>query len=136
MAAKARKLKTITLTIGGTSVEAQITTWNITNNTDDPEVIYTFSPDGAVTDTPDPSWSLDLSFLQDWSVGGISDYMTVHDGETAAFQLDHLYDIVGEHVRWTGNVTLKAPGAGGDARTNEVGEAKLTIVGEPVYTHL
>jgi hypothetical protein len=113
VAAKARKLKTITLTIGGTSVEAQVTTWNITNNTDDPEIIYTFSPDGAVTDTPDPSWSLDLSFLQDWSVGGISDYLTVH-----------------------GNVTLKAPGAGGDARTNEVGEVKLTIVGEPVYTHL
>jgi hypothetical protein len=43
VAAKARKLKTITLTIGGTSVEAQVTTWNITNNTDDPEIIYTFS---------------------------------------------------------------------------------------------
>jgi len=136
VAAKARKLKTITLTIGGTSVEAQITTWNITNNTKDASVIYTFSPDGAVTDSPDPDWSLDLEFLQDWSVGGISDYMTVHDGENAAFQLDHLYDIVGEHVRWVGTVTLKAPGAGGDARSNETAKLKLIIVGEPTYTHL
>lgn len=136
MAAKARKLKMITLTIGGTSFEAQITDWAMTNNTKDATVTYTFSPDGAVTDTPDPDWSLDISFLSDWAVGGINDYMTVHDGESAAFQLDHLYDIVGEHVRWTGNVTLKAPGAGGAARSNEVSTLKLIIVGEPVYTHL
>lgn len=136
MAAKARKLKMITLTIGGTSFEAQITTWNLTNNTKDASVIYTFSPDGAVTDAPDPDWSLDLEFLQDWAVGGISDYLTVHNGETAAFQIDHLYDIVGEHVRWNGNVTLVAPGAGGNARENEVAKMKLVVVGEPIYTHL
>jgi hypothetical protein len=136
MAAKARKLKMITLTIGGSSFEAQITTWKLTNSTSDATVTYTFSPDGAVTDTPDPSWSLDIDYLSDWSVGGINDYLTVHDGETAAFQLDHLYDIVGEHVRWTGNVTLKAPDAGGAARSNEVASSKLIVVGEPVYTHL
>lgn len=136
MPAKSRKLKTITFTLGGSSFEAQITDWAMTNNTKDATVTFTFSPDGAVTDTPDPDWSVDLSFLSDWAVGGINDYLTVHDGETAAFVLDHLYDVVGEHVRWTGSVTLKAPGAGGAARATEVSTIKLIVVGEPLYTHL
>jgi hypothetical protein len=136
MAPHSRKLKTITFVLSGSSFEAQIKTWNVTNNTKDATVTYTFSPDGAVTDTPDPDYSLDLTFLADWTVGGISDFLTVHDGETLPFQLDHLYDVVGEHVRWTGLVTIKAPTAGGDARATEESTVKMIIVGEPLYTHL
>jgi len=142
-APKARKLKTITFTLGGTSFESQLKSWTLTNNTKVGDTTFTFggNPDdptlpGAIVEDTDPDWSLDLTFLADWASGGISDYLTVHDTETAAFVLDHLPNQVGEHVRWVGSVKLAAPNVGGDANATEETQVTLKIVGSPVYSRI
>lgn len=143
VAPKARKLKTITFTLGGSSYEQQLKSWTLTNNTKVGDTTFTFggNPDdstqpGAIVEDTDPDWTLDLTFLADWSSGGISDYLTIHDTETAAFVLDHLPNQVGEHVRWVGSVKLAAPSVGGDANTTEETSASLKIVGAPVYSRI
>ncbi len=143
MAPKARKLKTITLSIGGTSCEAQVKSWTLNNNTNAGNTVFTFGGNdlvptdpGAIIEDSDPDWTLDLTLLSDWATGGISDFLTIHDGETVAFVLDHLPNQVGEHVRWSGNLKVLAPSAGGDANTTEETKVTLKIVGKPTYTHL
>jgi hypothetical protein len=140
---KSRKLKVITLTIGGTAVEHQLKTWKLTNNTDTGDTTYVFGGNtldptapGAIVEDTDADWTFEGTFLADWASGGISDYLTVHDGETAAFVLDHHINEVGEHVRWAGSVKLQAPSVGGDANSTEETEVSLKIVGAPVYTRI
>jgi hypothetical protein len=140
---KSRKLKVITLTIGGTAVEHQLKTWKLTNNTDTGDTTYVFGGNtldptapGAIVEDTDADWTFEGTFLADWASGGISDYLTVHDGETAAFVLDHHINEVGEHVRWAGSVKLQAPSVGGDANSTEETEVSLKIVGAPVYSRI
>ena len=142
-APKSRKLKTIGFTLGGSAFEQQITTWNLTNNTDTGDTTLTFggNPDdptasGAIVEDTDPDWTLDVTFLSDWASGGISDYLTVHDGETVAFTIDHLPNQVGEHVRFVGQVKLQAPTVGGDAGATEETDVSLKVAGAPTYSRI
>lgn len=134
MAPLVRKLKLITLDIGGENFEVQCKTWKLVNNSEDGEKSFTFAPDGEYVEETDPDWALELVFLSDWRVNGVSDFLTVRDNETVAFQLDHHPDITAEHVRWTGNLKIKAPSAGGEARATELTEITLACVGKPVYS--
>jgi hypothetical protein len=131
-----RKLKTITFDLGGTAFQGQLSTWQMVNNTPDGAKIYTYAPDGEAREETDPDYQLEMTFFADWRSGGISDYLTLNDGETAAFALDHHPDIVGEHVRWTGEVTLKAPNVGGDVRTSETTQVTLLCIGKPDYSRI
>lgn len=140
---KSRKLKVITLTIGGTAVEHQLKTWKLTNNTNQGDTTFVFGGNtddptepGAIVEDTDPDWTFEGTFLADWASGGISDYLTVHDTETAAFVLDHHINEVGEHVRWVGSVKLQAPSVGGDANSTEETEVSLKVVGAPVYSRI
>jgi hypothetical protein len=142
-APKARKLKTITFTLGGSSFESQLKSWTLNNNTKVGNTTFTFggNPDdptlpGAIVEDTDPDWTLDLTFLADWASGGVSDYLTVHDTEQANFVLDHLPNQVGEHVRWVGAVKLAAPNVGGAANATEETQVSLKIVGSPVYSRI
>lgn len=142
-APKSRKLKTITLTIGGSSFESQLKTWTLTNNTATGDTTFTYGGNaddptepGAIVEDTDPDWTFEGTFLADWASGGISDYLMVHDGETAAFVLDHLPNQVGEHVRFTGSLKLAAPSVGGDANTTEETTVSLKVVGAPVYSRI
>ena len=137
MAAINYKLKVATLNLGGTEFQDQITTMQITNDTDDGETFFTFGGDDAsFIEAADPSFTLELTAFADWTLGGISDYLWAHDGETVTFQLDHHPDVVGSHVRWAGSVQIKAPGAGGEIRTTETTETTLVIVGAPIYSRI
>jgi hypothetical protein len=140
---KARKLKVITLTIGGTAVEHQLKTWKLTNNTNQGDTTFVFGGNtddptepGAIVEDTDPDWSFEGTFLADWASGGISDYLTVHDGETAAFVLNHHINEVGEHVQWVGSLKLQAPSVGGDANATEETEVSLKVVGAPTYSRI
>ena len=140
---KARKLKTITLLIGGSSFEAQCKSWTLNNNTKTGDTTFTFggNPDdptepGAIVEDTDPDWTLDLTLLADWSSGGISDYLMIHDGETVSLQIDHLINQVGEHVRFIGSVKLTAPSVGGDANATEETQVSLKVVGRPNYSRI
>ncbi|PZG18980.1 hypothetical protein C1I95_12440 [Micromonospora craterilacus] len=128
-----RKVKYITLSIDSNPFECQVRSWKLNNNTEDGEKIFTQCPEGEVREEADPDWSLDLTMLADWRENGISDWLTVHDGETVAFAIGHHPDRPAEHVTWTGQVIIKAPSVGDEARATENTEITLQCVGKPVY---
>lgn len=132
-----RRLKLVTFTLNGVDFSCQLNNWNIINNTVDGEKTFTYcgNPSEFRTETDD-NWALQLKFFSDWRIGGISDFLIQHTREIAAFQLDHYPDIVGEHVRWTGNCVLKAPTVGGDIRTLEETSVTLLILGVPQYARV
>jgi hypothetical protein len=136
MSAHNRKLKIIEFRLGGLSYEIQLSSWKVVNNTDDGDKMWVFATGGEFIEEADPDYALELKFFSDWRSNGISDFLTTNDETDAAFQLDHLPDIVGEHVRWTGSVHIKAPTAGGDVRTTEVTEVTLQCIGKPVYSRI
>lgn len=132
-----RKIKVITLTIGTVVVESQVQSWTMNNNTDDGDKLYAQSSAGAAgefRDEAEPDYSLDLTLYSDWRSAGITRYLTEHDQETAAFVLDHHPDVALEHVTWAGDLKLRAPNAGGDARTNEMTQVTLVVIGKPAFT--
>jgi hypothetical protein len=131
-----RKLKLITFTLGGNSFECQVKQWNIANNSDDGEKLYAFCPDGEFREEAEPDYALELTFFSDWRSNGVSDYLTVNDQQTVAFVLDHHPDLPAEHVRWSGNAKIKCPSVGGEARTTEMTEITMPIIGKPTYLHL
>jgi hypothetical protein len=129
-----RKLKVITLDIGGENFEAQCRTWNIENETEDGDKQYTYAPNGEFEEETDPDFRLTATFFSDWRSEGVSTFLWEHDGETVPFRIDHHPDIPGEHVRWDGFVKIKAPNVGGDARTTEVSEIELRCIGKPTFS--
>lgn len=129
-----RRVKQIQLGIGGNQFECQVESWQMLNNTPDGEKRFGLCPDGEFREETDDDYALQLTFFADWRSNGISDYLTQHDKETVAFQLDHLPDIVGEHVRWTGELVLKAPNVGGGGRATETFETTLLVIGKPDYS--
>lgn len=134
-----RKLKVIEFTIGGLNYECQVQTWNMSNNTDDGDKLYSFcnpgntGTGGEFREDAEPDYALEITFYSDWRSAGISQFLTEHDQEIVAFKLDHHPDIPEEHVHWSGSLKCKAPSVGGDARTTEMTEVTLQIIGLPVY---
>ncbi len=129
-----RRLKTITLSIDTTQYECQVQSWQIVNNTDDGDKHYTFCPDGEFREDADDDYALELTFFSDWrKPTGISHFLWTNDKQEVAFELHHHPDIPAEHVMWTGTVRIKAPNIGGEARTEEMTEVTLPIVGRPSY---
>ncbi|MFI6160391.1 hypothetical protein ACIA59_10625 [Micromonospora haikouensis] len=131
-----RKIKQIQFGLDGEQFECQVQSWTLSNNSDDGEKIYTQCPDGESREEADPDWALEVTFFSDWREDGVSDFLTMHDGETLPFTIDHHPDIPAEHVRWTGEVLIKAPSVGGEARTTEQTEVTLQCVGKPVYSRV
>lgn len=136
MTAHNRRLKQITFDLDGTEFQCQIQSWQLVNNTDDGDLMYTFCPDGEFREETDDDYAIELTFFSDWRSGGISDYLWENDGETVTFAIDHHPDVAAEHVQWTGSVKVKAPTVGGEARDTEVTEVELQCIGKPVYTRV
>ena len=129
-----RRVKQIVFTIAGVPFECQVESWQMLNNTPDGEKRFGLCPDGEFREETDDDYALQITFFADWRSNGISDYLTLHDKETVAFVLDHLPDIVGEHVRWNGDLVLKAPNVGGGGRATETFETTLLVIGKPTYS--
>lgn len=134
-----RKLKIITFRLSGVDFQCQLQKWNLANNTEDGEKFYTFcgpGTEGEFREDAEPDYALELTFFSDWRSAGISDYLVLNDQVTVAFYLDHHPDIIGEHVRWTGSCKIKAPNVGGEARTTEMTEVTLPVIGKPTYARI
>ena len=134
MSTHSRKIKIVEFTLEGNSFECQVKNWKIVNGTGDGERFYAQCPDGEFFEDAEPEYSLELEFFADWRLSGVSDYLVSNDQETVAFQLDHHPDVAAEHVRWTGDVKVKAPDVGGENRTTEMTTVTLPIIGKPVYS--
>lgn len=132
-----RRLKLITFTLGGVDYSCALNAWQMINNTVDGDKMFTYcgNPSEFRTETDD-NWALQLKFYADWRLGGVSDFLIQNTRNVSAFQLDHMPDIVGEHVRWNGNCVLKAPSVGGDIRALEETSVSLLILGIPTYTRV
>lgn len=128
MAPHVKKLKQVTLDIGGENFEVQLKTFKLVDDTDEGEVAYTFAPDGEYVEEADEAWGLELVFLSDWRVNGVSDFLAQHHNEVVPFQLDHHPDVTAEHVRWSGDVRLRHPSVGGNARATELTEITLPLI--------
>jgi hypothetical protein len=132
-----RKLKILTLDLGGTEYQIQCKKAQVVNNTDDGEQFYTFGNNGqddstGFVENADPKFALDLSFYSDWQLAGINDFLWDNDGETITFQLDLYPDLPAEHVIFTGEVNVKAPNAGGEVRAQDVTDTVLQCPNKPV----
>lgn len=136
MTAHNRKLKIITFTLNGIGFQCQLREWTMDNNTPEGDRFYTYCADGEFIEDGEPDYELNLKFVADWTLQGVSDYLWSNDLQTVGFVLDHLPDIAGEHVRWSGNAKIQAPSVGGEVRTTELTEAKLKCIGKPVYARL
>ncbi len=137
MTAHNRKLKVLTLDIGGTEFQVQLKEWTLNNGTGDGETFYTFGGDDeAFIEPAEGEYTLELTFYADWRSGGISDYLWENNEEQVSFQLDHHPDVAAEHVRWTGDVSIKAPTVGGEARVTEETPVTLKVVGTPTYARV
>lgn len=135
-----RRLKIVTFTIAAVDFSCQLKSWTLTAGIKTGSRVYTYCSAGegqnVFIEETDGEPALTLKFLSDFTSGGISDYLWANNMTTAAFQLDHHIDIVGEHVRWSGSVQIQAPDVGGDARTTEESDCALPIIGTPVYARI
>lgn len=132
MTAHHRKLKVLTLDLGGTEYQVQCRKAQIVNNTDDPEVFHTFGGDDeAFVEPADDAYALDLGFYSDWRSAGITDWLWDNDGATVSFQLDLNPDIPAEHVVFNGEVLVKSPNVGGEVRAQDVTEVVLQCPSKP-----
>ena len=138
------KIKQIVLTVDPdeagagepVALECQIRSWNLTPPQEDGERIYTQCPDGEVIEDADPVWSLEITFLSDWTAAGVSDFLMTNTGKVADFVLEHHPDIPAEHVQWAGKLKLKAPPIGGETRAREEQTVTFPCIGEPAYSRV
>lgn len=132
MTANNRKLTHIILDIGGNEFQAQLQSWNLNDNTDDPETNFVFEPGEEFVEQPDPSYTLDCTFYADWRTAGVSKWMWQHRGESVPFTLTHHPDIPAEATVFSGTLLVKAPSVGGDIRTTEQSTVTFPVVGDVV----
>lgn len=136
--AKNQRLKTITLEIGGIAgVECQVTSWKINPPQNIGEKIRTFCPDGEFREEVDADdWTLDLTWVTDWTAGGLNRYLWANQDAEAAFELVNHPTTTGRAVSWEGELIVKAPPAGGERGETEMSEMTFTGVGDiPVPTY-
>lgn len=132
-----RRLKIVVFTLNSVDYSVQLNNWNMLNNTVDGTKTFTYAGNLSEFRTEtDNDYALQLIFYADWRYGGISDLLWNNSRAVATFQLDHMIDVVGEHVRWNGNCVLKAPSVGGDIRIMEATQVTLLILGLPVFTRV
>lgn len=130
------QLKYVSFELDGNEFRAQLQTWNLNDNTDDPDKIYTYGPDGQNEDSEDEvaDWELALKFFSDWRTPtGLNHYLWSNAGNVVAYTIHHNLGTTGEDPTFSGEVKLKRTSVGGDVRTTEVTELTLPIIGTPDY---
>lgn len=137
MAFNHNKLTEITFALETTNqFECQVQSWELSNDSDDPEKIYSFCPDGEDYEDVDAAWSLNVTFYSDWRADGISDYLMLNDGQNVSFELVHHPNDAVQAVKWSGTLRIKAPNVGGEVRETETQEATFQIIGSPAYARV
>lgn len=132
-----RRLKVIefSLDLGDSPIqfECQLSQWELNSGEQDGDRRFTFCPDGEFEEDTDPEPTLSLTFFADWRAEGISDFLWLNRGQTATANIVHHPDTTDETVQFEGQVRLKAPPVGGEARATEEQEVEL-IVTNLVYS--
>lgn len=128
-----RRLKVEALVLDGNQFDRQLNSMTLDPGQEDGDVQYTFDSldpsgdGGSFVEETDDKPTLELHFFADWRSNEISDWLWANRRRVVPFSVDHYPNIVGEHVRWSGRLTVKAPQVGGDARTTEMSQVTLQI---------
>lgn len=128
-----RKFKAAEINLGTTDYSAQVMSTTPSNNTGDSEKVFTFAADGTgeFEEPADDDWQVTLKFLQDWTPTGISRYIATHDGDEVACAITFDPGVENWERTWTGTVTIRRPGDGGDAGSRQETELTLKYKGVP-----
>lgn len=132
MTAKGHIRKTISLKIGTTQHECEVTGSTLTPSSD-VQTTQVLCPDGALSDTGPVSWTLDLDYLVDYTAGSLFRFLTDQHGKTAEFTYEPDPDNA-PGVVYTGNVRVVAGPGGGSAAAWESGSVSLPVIGTPTIT--
>lgn len=130
------QLKYVSFDLDGNEFRAQLKTWNLTDNTDDPDKIYSYGADGQNEDSEEEvsDWSLDMEFFSDWRTPtGLNHYCWTNAGLVVAYTIHHNLGVTGSDPTFTGEVKIKRTPVGGEVRTTEVTSLSLPIIGTPEY---
>lgn len=131
-----RKIRNSQLLLDGQAFHSQCSNFVLDTGQGDAEQFHTIDPDSSFAEEAEAEPKLTLTLYSDWRSTGVTAWLWAHRGETLPFQLDHHVDIVGEHVRFSGSVQIKAPTVGGDARATETSEVEMTVVGDIDYERI
>jgi hypothetical protein len=129
-------LKYVSFDLDGNEFRAQLRTWNLNNNSDSPDKIYTYGADGQNEDSEEevPDWELAMEFYADYRTPtGLNHWLWTNKGNTVDYTIHHNLGVTGEDPTFSGQVKIKAPSVGGEVRTKEVTSLTLAVVGEPDY---
>ena len=131
-----RRLKIIEFVVDGNSFDCQLADWTLDPGVQDGDRKYTYcsTGDNSFIEETDNEPTLELHFFADWRSAGISRFLWANQNTTVAFTLDHHPDIAAEHITFSGNVFIKPAAVGGEARSTEMTEITLQIVGDVTYT--
>lgn len=89
-------------------------------------------PEAVITDTSAATWSLVLSYAQDWSnPDSLSNFLAEHDGEEVDIEVQ---PIAGSGPVITATVTLAAGAIGGNANQHATSQVTLGST-KPAITH-
>lgn len=100
--------------------------------------IVTFAgqkPDAVYTFPTSVTWTLDLTFAQDWSTDeSLSRYLFLHQGEVIPATLNP-NDTTSGGTTWALNVAIVPGSVGGDVNTVAVSTVQLGVSGQPIPTY-
>src|SRR5580765_5241884 len=131
-----RKIRNSRISLDGNEFASQCDEFGLDPGIKGATQFHTIDPDSSFAEHAEPDPKLKLKFFSDWRSAGVTRWLWQHRGETVPFVLDHHIDIVGEHVRFSGQVQIVPPAVGGAARTTEKDEVELAVVGDILFEQI
>ncbi len=124
-------VKDALLTIGGTTYANQITVARLVPDTP-MQTVRTLVPDGAITDTDSPAWTLELTILQKNNTGGLAKLLrSTPAGDQLACVLAPK-NLTGEDKATFTALSIPVP-FGGQQGQFPTAEIVLPVLGVPVF---
>lgn len=123
-----RKLKKIEFELDEENYECQISEWELDPDDTDGDRIHTFCEGGEDVEEDEAEPTLSITFYADWREDGISRYLWKNRGKNADVKITHHPDRDEEKVEFKGEVRIKAPPVGGEARETETQEVEMMVL--------
>jgi hypothetical protein len=115
---------------GSTDFTNQVTKARLIPDTPS-QTLRTLVPDGTVTDVDSTSWTLELTFLQDWETGGLAAYLNTNNGSLITVTLAAVAGTGKKQA--TFSVRCVPVDFGGEQGNFLTSEVTLNIQGSPTF---
>ena len=122
-------LKDVTLTVGADSYEKHVSGVTFTPSTS-PIMFKGLNPEAVFTDVGAASWTVDLSYAQDWTtVNSLSAYLFANQGETVSMTFTPRS---GLGPAFVASVVIVSGAIGGQVDSYATTTVSLPVQGQPV----